>query len=221
MNKLYYITIATKPHIILEKIKQKVQENKEDIYVLGTQENRPIGWNAKGNFGIKLKEVKDFLLNQPLNNDDVILFTDAYDVIYCSNHSEILKNFYEFDHPIVFGAETECNPDPSQAIKYTIRDKEFSYLNSGLYIGYVWAIKQCILEYEYNDQHDDQLYWTLQYFKHPNLITLDYNNKLFLNTYNMNMDFYSYDGQKEIIKIEFLVLFYVNGPNKSELSSYF
>lgn len=221
MNKLYYITIATKPHIVLEKIKQKVQENKEDIYVLGTQENRPIGWNAKGNFGIKLKEVKDFLLNQPLNNDDVILFTDAYDVIYCSNHSEILKKFYEFDHPIVFGAETECNPDPSQAIKYTIRDKEFSYLNSGLYIGYVWAIKQCILEYEYNDQHDDQLYWTLQYFKHPNLITLDYNNKLFLNTYNMNMDFYRYDGQKGNYKDRIPCFIHVNGPNKSELSSYF
>jgi len=221
MNKLYYITIATKPHIVLEKIKQKVQENKEDIYVLGTQENRPIGWNAKGNFGIKLKEVKDFLLNQPLNNDDVILFTDAYDVIYCSNHSEILQKFYEFEHPIVFGAETECNPDPSQSIKYTIRDKEFSYLNSGLYIGYVWAIKQCILEYEYNDQHDDQLYWTLQYFKHPNLITLDYNNKLFLNTYNMNMDFYSYDGQKGNYKDRIPCFIHVNGPNKSELSSYF
>ena len=221
MNKLYYITIATKPHIVLEKIKQKVQENKEDIYVLGTQENRPIGWNAKGNFGIKLKEVKDFLLNQPLNNDDVILFTDAYDVIYCSNHSEILKKFYEFDHPIVFGAETECNPDPSQAIKYTIRDKEFSYLNSGLYIGYVWAIKQCILEYEYNDQHDDQLYWTLQYFKHPNLITLDYNNKLFLNTYNMNMDFYSYDGKKGNYKDRIPCFIHVNGQNKSELSYYF
>ena len=31
------------------------------------------------------------------------------------------------------------------------RDKEFSYLNSGLFIGTVKALRKCIIYYEYND----------------------------------------------------------------------
>ena len=65
----YYITVATKPHIILNNIIKTVQKNDEEIHVLGLQENRSIGWNAKGNFGLKLREVKQFLENPKLNNN--------------------------------------------------------------------------------------------------------------------------------------------------------
>lgn len=220
MSKFYYITIATKPHIILDNLQHKAAENNEFITVLGAQENRNIGWNANGNFGVKLKEVKDFIFKPEIANEDIILFTDAYDVIYCGNKEEILKRFYKFKHPLVFGAETECNPDPKQVIFYKKRDEEFSYLNSGLYIGYAWAIRQSLFEYQYNDQHDDQLYWTKQYFANPNIIKLDYKNEIFLNTYNINMDFLNYDGNRAEYKDRNPLFIHVNGPNKSELSNY-
>lgn len=220
MSNFYYITIATKPHIILDKIKEKVLQNKESIHVLGSQEDRHIGWNAKGNFGIKLKEVKDFIFKPEICNEDIILFTDAYDVIYCSNKEEILKRFYKMNHPIIFGAETECNPDPSQAVNYTKLDEEFSFLNSGLYIGYAWALRNCLYNYNYDDRHDDQLYWTKQFFQNSNLIKLDYKNEIFLNTYNINHDFLKYDGNQVKYKDRNPLFIHVNGPNKSELNNY-
>ena len=38
----YYITVATKPHIILNNIIKTVQKNDEEIHVLVLQENRSI-----------------------------------------------------------------------------------------------------------------------------------------------------------------------------------
>ena len=49
MTNFYYITIATKPHQVLNNIIKKIQSNNEQIHVLGMQENRNIGWQAKGN----------------------------------------------------------------------------------------------------------------------------------------------------------------------------
>tara|TARA_Y100000992_G_C21178509_1_gene449511 strand:- start:49 stop:720 length:672 start_codon:yes stop_codon:yes gene_type:complete len=220
MSNFYYITIATKPHIILDKLQNKAAENNEYITVLGAQENRNIGWNAKGNFGIKLREVKDFVFNPEISNEDIILFTDAYDVIYCGDKKRILDKFYKFSHPLIFGAETDCHPDPKQAANYTKIDEEFSFLNSGLFIGYAWAIRQCLQNYHYNDQDDDQLYWTKQLFQYKNIIQLDYKNEIFLNTYNIDHGLFHYDGNQVYYKDRTPIFIHVNGPNKSELSSY-
>ena len=213
----YYITVATKPHIILNNIIKTIQRNDENIHVLGLHENRSIGWNDKGNFGLKLREVKLFLENPKLNNSDIILFTDAYDVIYCGNQEEIIKRFEKMDYPIVFGAETECNPDPSQTKRYQDRSKEFSYLNSGLYIGRVWSLRSFLQYYNYNDQDDDQLFWTIKYLENTNMIKLDYNNELFLNSYNMNTEYFKYDGNALKYRDSNPLFLHVNGPIKDML----
>jgi hypothetical protein len=216
--KFYYITIATKPHPILDNIKKRIEKQKESIIVLGKQENRYIGWQSSGNFGIKLKEVHSFIIRPELNDNDIVLFTDAYDVIYCGNQTEIIKRYLEFNKPIVFGCETTCNPDPKQEKNYKFKDTVFPYLNSGLFIGRVSALRQCIGKYKYNDRHDDQFYWTLQFFNKPELITLDYNNSIFLNTYGMNHTEIQYDGKTAIYKSSNPLIVHVNGPDKSELN---
>lgn len=43
-------------------------------------------------------------------------------------------------------------------------------------------------DYKYDDAEDDQRFWTTQYLKRPNLITLDHFNKLFLNCAGVNPD---------------------------------
>tara|TARA_Y100000287_G_C14232195_1_gene362496 strand:+ start:2022 stop:2693 length:672 start_codon:yes stop_codon:yes gene_type:complete len=217
MEKLYYITVATKPHIILDQIVDKVHSNNEKIHILGTQENRYIGWNAKGNFGIKLREVQKFLEKPELNNDDIVLFTDAYDVIYRGDQETIKKRFEKMNHPIIFGAETECNPDPSKTIQYKIRDEEFSYLNSGMFIGRVWALRTCMNDYKYNDQDDDQLFWTIKFLNNKNMIKLDYKNELFFNSYNMNNEFFDYDDNAIYYRDRTPQFLHVNGPIKDML----
>ena len=131
-NNLHYITIATKLHPILELIKTRVEKQRENITILGLQENRNIGWNDRANFGVKLREVYNYIWNVDLDPDDIILFTDAYDVIYCGNHEDILERYLTLDSPIVFGSETMCNPDPNREPEYNNRHLQFPYLNSGL-----------------------------------------------------------------------------------------
>jgi len=229
-TNLYYITVATKPHQVLDKLKEKVKKNNEKIEILGTQENRAIGWEGHQNFGVKLREVSNYLKNPDLNKNDIILFTDAYDVVYCGNLDQIRRRFLTFDKPIIFGAEKQCNPDPHRAREYKHTDNnndnnnspEFPYLNSGMFIGRVWALRDCILNYQYNDKDDDQRYWTTCFLENPDLIGLDYKNQLFLNTVDMKTLFFHMDRNNEIAiyKSANPLFIHVNGPNKKELNNY-
>lgn len=217
--KLHYITIATKPHVILDLIKSRIAKQSETITILGEKENRYIGWQSTGNFGIKLKEVRDFIFREHLNEEDIILFTDAYDVIYCGDFNEILKRYLTFNKPIIFGCEKFCNPDSTKESFYQFKDTEFPYLNSGLFIGKVWALRQCMKNYKYNDKHDDQLYWTLQFF-HSGLIELDYSNLLFLNTGGIPIQNVLWDGKTGFYNNANPLFIHVNGPDKSDLRSF-
>jgi len=222
MSKFYYITVATKPNHILDNIKVNVKKNKERIHVLGSQENRMIGWEGHQNFGVKLREVSDFLKAPFLEDDDIVLFTDAYDVVYCGNKRETITRFEEMDKPIIFGCEKQCNPDPKRASEYKFTDTEFPYLNSGLFIGRVWALRKCILEYKFNDRDDDQRFWTTCFFENPDLIGLDYGNRLFLNTVDMEERFFLFDKEEQIAmyRSETPMFVHVNGPDKKSLNDY-
>ena len=222
MNKLFYITVATKPHPVLYKIKERVNKNGETIHILGGKEDRQIGWEGHQNFGVKLREVSDFLKNPDLNPDDIVLFTDAYDVVYCGTHKEIIEKYMKFNKPIVFGAEKQCNPDPGRSTEYGFKATEFPYLNSGMFIGRVWALRKCILEYQYEDKDDDQRFWTTQFFENPDLIGLDYINELFLNTVDMDKRFFFLDKENSIAvyKGSNPMFVHVNGPYKKELLGY-
>jgi hypothetical protein len=222
MSKLFYITVATKPHPVLDKIKERVKSNKERIHVLGSHENRTIGWEGHQNFGVKLREVSDFLKGPFLDPDDIVLFTDAYDVVYCGTKREIMQRYEKLNKPIIFGCEKQCNPDPKRANEYKFTDTEFPYLNSGMYIGKVWALRKCILEYKYNDKDDDQRFWTTCFFENPDLIGLDYKNDLFLNTVDIDERFFILDKEENIAvyKGATPVFVHVNGPDKKPIDKY-
>lgn len=218
--KLHYITVATKPHPILTNIVNRIRSNKETIYILGRQEDRLIGWNSHGNFGVKLKEVKNYIDNNKLDNEDIVLFTDAYDVIYTGNQDIIIERYLNMKTPIIFGCETECNPDPEKIIEYTKRDVKFPYLNSGMYIGKVWAIRKCMEGYEYKDDHDDQRYWTSKFFERPDLIALDYTNELFLNTYGIDIEDVKWNRKEAYYEFKNPQFIHVNGPDKTDLNNF-
>jgi hypothetical protein len=217
-NKLYYITVATKPNPNLDALKARVESQGESIFVLGQQENRPIGWNSTGNFGVKLKEVRDFLMWTAVLDNDIVLFTDAYDVLYQGNQKEIVRRYLEFSKPIVFGCETTCNPVPSYQAFYDKKNCEFPYLNSGLFIGRAWALRKCISEYLYNDKDDDQAFWTVQFLQtNKDLFKLDYKNSLFLNTYGIDLSLIHKTDSGHEYKGANPIFIHVNGPDKSEL----
>jgi len=221
-DNFFYITIATKPHPILDNIKNRVESQSESITILGEQENRSIGWQSKGNFGIKLKEVYEFLGRMDLQDNDIVLFTDAYDVIYCGNREQIIKRFLKFNKPIVFGGEKFCNPDPSRVSEYSdVLNREFPFLNSGLFIGRVWALRICMMDYVFDDMHDDQRFWTDRFFQYSDLITLDYDHTIFLNTVGIPVNEILWNGRHCIYKGRNPQFIHVNGPDKSDLSVFF
>jgi len=219
---LYYITIATKPHAVLENLKRVVEKNGESLIVLGGQEDRRIGWDSHGNFGIKLREVYDFIHRPDIGESDILLFTDAYDVAYCGRKQTLLERYLTFSKPIVFGCELYCNPMPELATQYAFRSTEFPYLNSGLFIGRVGALRTCMSGYVYNDNHDDQLFWTRKFFAHPDLIELDYNNALFLNTAGFDDTKFLWDAEENLAyyKEKTPIFVHVNGPDKSPIRSF-
>ena len=130
---------------------------------------------------------------------------------------EIINRYKTFRSPIVFGCEKECHPDPSRHNQYKNKGTEFPFLNSGLFIGTVNALRQCIDTYEYDDTHDDQRFWTTQFFEHPELIALDYYNKIFLNTSGFIENLFLFDIEENIAlyKSSNPMFVHVNGPEKS------
>ena len=220
--RIHYITIATMPHIILDIIKHRAESQGESVIVLGQEENRPIGWQSTGNFGVKLIRVHSFLQREDLHGDDIVVFTDAYDVIYCGDLRQTVARFEKMNVPILFGAETTCNPDPEMSKKYPklIGDVEFPYLNSGLFIGRVWALRQCMKNVTFSDSDDDQRFWTKQFLKNPDLIHLDYENQLFLNTFGVDLDLIIWNGLYAFYRDRNPMFVHVNGPDKNDLRKF-
>jgi len=214
-ESLYYITIATKPHPVLDKIKERVEKNNETIQILGSQENRLIGWEGHQNFGVKLRELYNFINRPTLEDTDIVIFTDAYDVAYVGDQKEILTRYKTFKKPIVFGAERSCHPDPNRESEYKYRDTEFPFLNSGMIIGRVGPLRHCMKGYQYDDRHDDQRFWTTVFFQNQNLIELDYDNLLFLNTADIEMEEFDWNKTNVWYKRHNPQFVHVNGPDKS------
>jgi hypothetical protein len=218
-DKIHYITIATKPHPVLERIKSRVQENGEEVQILGLEENRVIGWESNQNFGVKLREVANYVNRSTLDPNDLLLFTDAYDVAYCGDLEEIKDRYLSFKKPIVFGCEKKCNPDPDRANEYADQSMEFPFLNSGMFIGRIWAIRICIANYQYNDGDDDQRFWTNQFFQKPHLIELDYTNQIFLNTVDIDMSFFLWTPDGAMYRTATPQFVHVNGPIKTMIDT--
>ena len=161
-----------------------------------------------------------FKNNQELSNEAIVLFTDAYDVAYFGTQSDILSTYNSFAKPIVFGGEKHCNPDPIRKHDYPDTTSEFPYLNSGLFIGKVWALRQCMQGYAYNDAHDDQRYWTSKYLQHQDLITIDRGARMFLNTVDIDMNMFQIDNHRVRYRNYYPIFVHVNGPDKQMMNMF-
>ena len=81
------------------------------------------------------------LLNT-LNENDIVVFTDCWDVIILDNKSIILKNFLSLNVPHLISTEKikQCILDyPNK--NWIEEDKHYPYLNAGSYMGYVKQLK--------------------------------------------------------------------------------
>lgn len=168
------------------------------VYSFGTDPNkcslmlesaRKFGYNVtiegygqqyKGH-GLKIQNMRKFCEQQDPN--DVILFVDAYDVIF-TQPEEVLFNKWEKltgGVGVIFNAEINCWPDAELASEYPSHPtSRFKFLNSGIYMGRAKYILDMIPD-NVSDTYDDQRYYADKFlFDVDSKIKLDYTTELFM-----------------------------------------
>jgi hypothetical protein len=131
----------------------------------------------------KLIAIQSFI--QELPEDDIFCFIDAYDVILNANTETILETFHSKGVELVFGAEVNLDPPSLKSLSYPESSTVFRYLNSGVYIGYIRAIRKMLAWGDYLQIENDQEYISRYYVEHhkdPSL-HLDINASLVLNMF--------------------------------------
>lgn len=124
----------------------------------------------------------NYLINyiKDINDEQIILVSDSYQVIICANSKEIINKFNNFNSPIVFAAEPDCRPNSDLSKEYPSTNSSYKYLNSRSFIGKVKDIKK-ILQNSFISKDDYQLYYTKQFLseKGKKIIKLDYECSIF------------------------------------------
>lgn len=124
---LRVVTVATNPRAELTMLRHSVERNGLKLEVLG------LGETYSG-LGFKIVKMWEFLSERKrvgddsdgegkgkfvVPDDDVILFTDAYDVVFtgaCGTADEFMRRFDRVGASVLLGGELELNPDYSLAL---------------------------------------------------------------------------------------------------------
>lgn len=121
-------------------------------------------------------------LEDHVQNDEIIFFTDGNDAILMCSEEEILNKFYQTGKELVFSTESACWPDKNLAEQYPDTTSIFRYLNSGGFIGKAGIIKKILkddLGQDKNFEKSNQYTWTKRLFRYPDIIGLDTTCEIF------------------------------------------
>ena len=159
-----------------------------------------LGWGVKWTgLSQKLEAAHSFAKSLP--ETDVILFTDAYDVMFTEKTSVIHEKFMTLSaktkSQIIFSAECGCWPHVMEnkeicLSKYPMSPTPYRYLNSGTWIGY--AKESAIMLQEIMNEAgkdfanaNDQKLVADMYMEGRNGIKLDFYNEIF-QSMHMTLD---------------------------------
>ncbi|VDL76330.1 unnamed protein product [Nippostrongylus brasiliensis] len=186
--KVLVVTVATEDTDGLRRLLTSAKTFDIDIKVLGMGQD----WNGgdtriEQGGGQKVRILREGLKQYANEENMIIIFVDAYDVVFTTGIDTILERF--FDHfegkRVLFGAEPYCWPDESLAVEYPVVDFGKRFLNSGLFLGYAKEFYQMISLKDVADNDDDQLYYTMVYLdeklRNDLKIGLDSMSRIFQN----------------------------------------
>lgn len=181
-----FITVSNKPHPGLELYKASAKRCGIDPIILGMGDSRKLGHDS-GHFGIKLEYVLQYL-NSLEDKDELICFTDAWDIVFVDS-AELIERKAKFllqDALAVFAAEKYESPKSSYPYVIDKFSKQFPYLNSGAYVGKAKHLLLLLHRFStwpksQQEKTDDQEYFISEYFASntPRSIILDHSSFLF------------------------------------------
>ena len=129
MSRTHIVSFATDLSRV-EALSESARTNGFDVTVLSDSQ-----WDG---YHQKLISTKDYVSSH-LHEDDLLLFVDAYDVVFTRALEDIEAEFRRFQSPLVFGAEMNCWPGYFRRSYWARSPSKPSsahkYLNSGFYIG--------------------------------------------------------------------------------------
>ena len=183
---LKVITVATSERFYMKWLKESCIRHGTNLVVLGDGKT----WD---NYLTKFKLVIDFLETEDDNN--IICFVDAYDVIMTDNADKLKQAFLDFKESRKEKVIIAMNPEISFLDKKVpilsnlykeLSDIDFGVqgmgINSGTYIGYAKDIKHILKEImkDVNSEDtDDQLFFNKYNFKNPGSCYIDINKDWF------------------------------------------
>jgi hypothetical protein len=167
-------TVATRQNKGLDQLLESCKRHAISIDVLG------FGKKFRG-FSEKLLLMQDYLKTLP--DDDIVLFVDAYDVLFLADQKTILDTFLKMHKPFVISGDKGCFPFRELGDQFPESPTSFRYLNAGGYIGYVGHIRKLIHDLApFQAEDDDQGLMLKHFLKHPEAYSIDHACKLFLTT---------------------------------------
>uniref|UniRef100_A0A8C0JA32 PLOD1-3-like GT domain-containing protein n=1 Tax=Chelonoidis abingdonii TaxID=106734 RepID=A0A8C0JA32_CHEAB len=113
--------------------------------------------------GQKVRWLKDEMAKHAEREELVVMFVDSYDVVLAGGPLELLRKFLALDSRVVFSAEGFCWPEWGLAERYPPVSSGKRFLNSGGFIGFAPAIHGVVQLWKYQDDDDDQLFYTRIY----------------------------------------------------------
>jgi len=204
--RYHHISLCSRPHPKFELLRATAAWHGDAVIPLGMGDARFQQWGV--GFGVKLEQVQAWLGSGSVGDDDVVLFTDAFDVLLMDSSAGIVQAYLravrlamarEADPAaqaaglparvptVLFSTERFCWPDAERAAEYPPSDRgyEFAFLNSGTYIGRAGDLRASMARLNYTIQEDDQRYWTSLYlqsradYRAPRIV-LDHESDVFL-----------------------------------------
>jgi len=218
------ISVSTKQHPDLERYVKSAEAHGFKPNILGLHEKRSTGHLIKkglqlsGHFGVKLKYLLEFCKKRKPN--DIVVQTDAWDVIIANDCDDLRKKFLSFKKDIVLSGEKFCSPDPYIFYKFNFMSAPFPYICAGLLMGRAGAIQEMIEEFwDGKDEVDDQRLWYKIYLENKSKVAIDEKAEIFLNTlYTKKTDIVYEDNKLKYKPTNTNPIFvHAQGPDKSYL----
>ncbi len=136
-----------------------------------------------------------------LEDRDIVLFTDSYDVLIVKDKNIILEAFHRLNSTAVFSAEKICWPDYHKESFFSGCNSPWRYLNSGGWIGVAKNMKEILstaMEL-YNSSKKksgtDQRIYTDIYLSNLYMIKLDTNCNIFQSLWGSEDDIIFNNGE--------------------------
>ena len=131
MKKLRVITFSDKDLGSENKLLQSCKKNDLELIVLTYHKQ----WASNA---IKIQLLFDYL--KTVEAEQLLLITDAFDVLINASEDDILKAFSTFEKDIIFGAEANFyfrnhRIKKNYQAKYPVSETIYKYLNSGTFMG--------------------------------------------------------------------------------------